>query len=134
MFRTTIRREESYLTKLAKLLPTEMVAVYTGLNGVVSAATDLTDTETIVVTWIVFGVVLAATIFYLIRQNQNNPPAEKMKWWEIMLTTLSFIIWSVAIGGAMRLTFDWWKLTYENLIVAGWTLLLPIFVTGQEGA
>ena len=134
VFHRTIRKNDSYVSDLAKLLPAEMVAVYTALNGIVLQAGDLVDAEKLVVGWIVFGVVFLVTIAYLILQNRKNEPADKMKWWEILLNVIAFAIWALAVGQLLRTTFPGtWKLTYENLLVGGWTLIVPALVGAAKG-
>jgi hypothetical protein len=131
MFRTTIKREDTYQGKLAKLLPAEMVAAYMALNGIVNGATELAGAEKLITSWVVFGVTLIVTVIYLILQNNKVEPANKMKPWEIALTSMSFVIWALSVGAVLQATFPGWKLVYENLIVAAWTLFLPLFISGE---
>jgi uncharacterized membrane-anchored protein len=128
---TALRRSASHMDKLAALLPAEMIAGYTALNGLVSGAADLTGSEKIVLLWVTFGFALLITIIYLIRKNRELDSANKMTPWQILVTTVSFAIWALAIGGVMRESFAVWKVTYENLIVAAWTWGSPFLVPGK---
>jgi hypothetical protein len=127
-----LRRSDPHLEKLAALLPAEMVALYTALNGIVNAALDLTGSEKVILLWCTFGFALLVTVVYLIRKNAQLVPDEKMSPLQILLSVASFAIWALAIGGVLRESFAGWKLTYENLIVAAWTLGVPYLIPGKD--
>jgi hypothetical protein len=131
MLRSGIREGNSYTERLGKLLPAEAVAIYMALYGILNAATGLTGSEKITLGWIVFGVSLVVTIVYLALQKPK-PADPKMKWWEILLATISFVIWALSVGGVLRETFgDGWRPLHEiseKLIVAAWTIIPPMFI------
>jgi uncharacterized membrane protein len=123
-----VRADDGYLNKLAMILPVVLVAGYTGVNSIIGGANDITSSTRLYLLWIIFALFIAVTAIYLFyKNNKLTVSTEKMTTLQIVLTVVSFIVWSLAIGGILRTTYpDAWKQTYEDLLVALWTFLAPL--------
>jgi len=105
----------TYLEKLFKLIPSEVVATYLAIQGLVATEPDVQK-------YVVIGagvILLIAIPFYLWRvQNVKSKI-------QIILTMISFIVWVFSIGGPF-LYFLWYLPTYGSIVLILWTFLLPI--------
>jgi hypothetical protein len=127
-----LTREEGYLTKLSALLPAEMVAGYTAINAIIIKASDLTPEQTVTWLWLIFGAFTIFTIGYLYQKNRKLPDNEKMSLLQIVLTTGSFIVWSLAIGEVLTTAYpNFWKESMVNVIVGLWTFGVPLILPSE---
>lgn len=115
-----IKPNQDYRGKLLKLIPSEIVAAYMALQGVVpenSAKWGLT---------IVAILLLLITPFYLrIVEKVKGKP-------QIVFSTLSFIVWIYSLGGPFRY-FDLYQPWIATIVLVLWTMLIPVFL-GSETA
>ena len=113
-----IKVDQNYRDRLLKLIPSEIVAAYVVLAGVIPqhhAKWGLL---------IVSVILLVLVPFYLkLLQNVNRIV-------QIVITTISFAVWVYSLGGPFRE----WGLYYawlSSVILILWTLIVPLFVNPQ---
>jgi hypothetical protein len=113
---------DSYLTRLIKYIPAEIIAVYVLVEGFIGAAQPGgggNSTGQISLTpqqqFLVFGAFLIATPIY-------TAIATKMAWSQVIISTVSFAAWAFALGGPF-LNLNSYK--NEPLIAA---IVLPVVV------
>jgi hypothetical protein len=85
---------KDYLEKVAKLIPSEVLAVYLGLIGWVPAVHFAVSK-----TWLYGGVFvfcLVLTPFYLSAMADKNKP----KRMHLILSTIAFPVWAYSVSGA----------------------------------
>jgi len=116
-----IKPNQDYRGKLLKLIPSEIVAAYMALQGVVpenSAKWGLT---------IVAILLLLITPFYLrIVEKVKGKP-------QIVFSTISFIVWLYSLGGPFRY-FDLYQPWIATIVLVLWTMLIPVFLgSGTPG-
>jgi hypothetical protein len=100
--------------KLYKLIPSEIVAAYLAIQGVIPAAQEK---------WgliIISLLLLIITPFYLriVQKVQNN--------WQIVFSCLSFIVWLYCLGGPFKylgIHLAW----FSSVILILWTTFVPQF-------
>lgn len=82
-------RADSFVDKLLKLIPAEVVAVWVTVRGILAAAQSAPEW----LQWISFGAILALTPIYLQRVAGVTKPAQ------VWVTTGAFIVWAYSLGG-----------------------------------
>ncbi len=117
---------DNYASQIVKLIPIEIVGVYLGISNLIA------DVQ--VVQWICFFVVLLITPFYLKKVAGITDRAQ------IIVATISFIIWAFSLGGPFKAWLDG-KLpigfTVEELggvLIMLYTLVVPIFYRAPKPA
>jgi hypothetical protein len=114
-----IKSDSTYRSKLLKLIPSEIVAAYMVLQGIVPADSGK---------WGLFAVsvvLLIITPFYLSKfENVKKAP-------QIVFSTLSFVIWIYSLGGP----FVYWglyKAWVASIVLVLWTLIVPLFFKNNQ--
>lgn len=82
-----------YLEKVARLVPSEVVAGYLTMIGFVGSIKSVQVQN--VTTWIIFGLGLILTPIYL----NNVAEADKPKRNHIILSTVAFVVWAYVTSG-----------------------------------
>jgi hypothetical protein len=118
-----INDTQEYKDKLLKLIPSEIVAAYLVILGILNGqAIIIKDSDiTQIVQWVVFGFMLALTPIYL-RKFQNV-----IKLSQLFLTSISFIVWSYSLGGPFSAS-QLYNSTIASILLILWTLAAPTFV------
>jgi hypothetical protein len=118
---TPMPSEDDYKSRLLKLIPTEVVAVYLTLDGVVkAAASQLPKNETL---WVIFFILLIATPFYLWRVTGVTKTPQQL------ISTISFAVWVFTLGGPFA-GLGWYQPAYGALLLPLYTFLIPILYRG----
>lgn len=82
-----------YLEKVARLVPSEVVAGYLTMIGFVGSIKSLQLQN--ITTWIIFGLGLVLTPIYL----NNVADSDKPKRNHIILSTIAFVVWAYVTSG-----------------------------------
>jgi len=106
-------------------MPSEMVvAGYLAVLGFLSAA----DGPPSWLLWLVWGVFLAATPFYIWLVKPEKE--EKRRWWQIWIfSPVSFFIWSLTAGGAWA-SVSWAGLAGGVLVILFSAVIFPLVSMG----
>lgn len=116
---TPIRTKDTYLGKLVKLIPSDMVAAYLAIQGVIpkpQAKWGLTVVATLL---------LIIMPFYLKKMHKH----ETVK--QIILTCLSFVIWLYVLGGPFTF-FNVYEPWLASVIMILWTTFAPLLLAGVK--
>ncbi len=116
----SIEEENSFLQVLLKLIPSEVIAVFIFIQGVMPPLPG----PHIVVTLLL----VALTPIYLSKASQVRSRAQ------LIVSTLSFVVWVYAIGaGPLRFVHrPWYEPWHGAVALAVWTLVPPIFLTPRD--
>ena len=118
-----IRREDNhFLTALLKLIPSEVVAVYLFVLGILP--------QQPVPHLVVAGLLVALTPLYL-RFAMGVRSAV-----QLVVSCISMLIWIYALGqGPVRfLQAPWYEPWYGSVALAIWTLVPPMFLYREGGS
>jgi len=118
-----IRREDGrFLTALLKLIPSEVVAVYLFVLGILPPRP--------VPHLVVAGLLVALTPLYL-RFGMGVRSAS-----QLAVSCISMLIWIYALGqGPVRfLEAPWYEPWYGSAALAIWTLIPPMFLYRGDGS
>jgi hypothetical protein len=86
-------QEDPYVNKLLKLIPADIIAVYLTVFNLIQAYQRSDGGSNDTFQWIVFGIILVITPFYL----RLIAKVESML--QIVFCVISFCIWVFSIGG-----------------------------------
>jgi hypothetical protein len=104
-----------YHEKLLKLIPTEIIAAYLAILGVIPETYPNTKELLIIVSIILFCFV---PVYIILLQKVT-------KITQIVFTTLSFAVWVFSIGGPFK-EYDFYQAFMGSIVLIGWTLLIPL--------
>ena len=111
---------DTYLEKLLKLIPAEIVALY--LTGIGLVPQDLPENQKILLPiWVAFCFILVIVVRYKATSDQTTPA----NWKLIAISSVAFIIWSYSLGGAYE-AYNLYFPYLGSLAVLGWTAAAPI--------
>ncbi len=87
----TVVGEDRYVERFMKYIPPDVIATYTGGQGIINSQTGVGDANMLsILRWILFVVMLIGTPVYLRRvaKVQNRP--------QIAIATGAFVVWAFA--------------------------------------
>lgn len=114
----SIKKENRFADKLLKLIPSEIVAAYLLVRGMIP--TEDASLQ-LIIEWSVFGFLTILTPLYL-KKFQNVHRVS-----QIIFTTISFAVWVFSIGGPFAL-YNFYMPEIASIALAMWTLLIPLAV------
>lgn len=113
-----IKTDQKYRDKLLKLIPSEIIAAYMVISGLIPESKAK---------WglLIVSVVLLVLVPFYLRKIHDVQPIP-----QIIFTALSFVVWVYTLGGPFKL----WGL-YEawigSVVLVLWTLLIPLVVKAK---
>jgi hypothetical protein len=112
---------DGYLDKIVKSVPSQVIAFYTAgiiwLGGTPQGANAAPNPKL----WLVFalGLILTPVLTWRQTQEPNKPPA----YLQIVIATVSFIVWAFATGGPFQ-SLGIWDAGVATVVLAAYTLLI----------
>ncbi len=115
------KTESSYLGKVVRYIPGEIVAAYLAAYNGLRAASGIPFEQLL---WGVAAVLLAATPFWILyaTKDPDLPPTT----FQAGASTLAFAVWVFAIPEGPFAGFDWYNTVYGSLALIAYTLLVPL--------
>ena len=114
----TVEGGENLPGRIAKYIPAEIVALYLGAKGIVPVG----EPDRMTIVCIIFWVCLALTPIYLAVATRE--PGKGPLWLQVLLATIAFPIWTLAIGGGC------FALAENRQFIASLILMLVTFIFG----
>jgi hypothetical protein len=114
---------DTYQQRLLKYTPTEAVALFLFLDGVLRAAPENVPAQ--MLRWVVFLALMVGTWLYLERLEKVT----KRK--QLVISTVAFAIWALAIGGPFG-QYDWYSPIYGAVLLPLYTLGVPLIGSPTE--
>jgi hypothetical protein len=113
--------QDEYLSRLMKLLPGEIVALYT--LGAALFKDDIVGQRFCIAASLVTLLVLRSLAT---RSNVTGIP----QWLSVAISAVSFVIWLFVLGGPVESVFNY-KMSYAVFAMALWTTIVPVFYKGD---
>ncbi len=111
-----VNADDGYLEALVKNMPSETVAGYLAVIGLLSGM----EAPPSWLAWLVWGVFLVATPFYLFLVKPKSEEAPR-PWWQVWIfSPIAFFVWSMTTAGP-------WS-SVEKAAMAGSILILLLTV------
>jgi hypothetical protein len=116
-----INREDGYLEALVKNMPSEMIAGYLAVMGMLSG----TGGPPGWLLWLVWGLFLVATPFYLWLVKPRSETAPR-PWWQVFIfSPIAFFVWSLTSPGPWQ-TVSQAPLAGGVLVIVCSVLIFPL--------
>jgi hypothetical protein len=117
--------EDAYLERLFKLIPSETIAVYLFIEGVLLSAFSGADQQSQLTTWlwVILVILLIGNFFYLRRLQGVTDPAQHV------ILALALIVWVFTIGGPFQY-LSFYQPFMGAVVLGLFTFFVPIFYTG----
>jgi hypothetical protein len=90
---------DSYIERVAKYIPAEIVAGYVAINGMIEAA-DPNNSARIGLAWMLFFVGVIVTPIYLTMVGKPTGQQKITVW----ISTFAFVVWAYALGGPFKMS------------------------------
>ncbi|MDI6769206.1 MAG: hypothetical protein QMD04_05970 [Anaerolineales bacterium] len=119
-----VNPNDTYLSRLLKYIPSEIVMVFISIEGVLHSTFSSNPKRLEDGLWILSGVLLALTPIWLWRVMRVKNLGH------LFLSTLSLAVWMFAMGGPFT-TFDWYHPSLGAVTLPLYTLLVPIITGGK---
>lgn len=117
-----VKVPDDYLSKLIKLAPTEIVAAFLAIDGIVRATTMVGQ----LAYWGVFALLVVICVIWT--AGQTREPGKPVAWLQVTLSTGAFVVWVHAIGGPFEKEL-WYNPALAGILVILYTFLIPRAVT-----
>lgn len=118
-------KSDNYIEQVLKYIPSEIVAAYLFLEGILKSSTKTTE----LFFWIVFFFMLVVTPFYIwaltSEKDENTGKTRKPAWDQIIISFFSFAVWVFAIGGPFA-SLPWYDSIYGSTLLVLFTFMPPI--------
>jgi hypothetical protein len=115
-----IKPEQDYRSKLLKLIPSEIVAAYMVLHGVIPG--EHAKWGLIIVTL----VLLIITPFYLKKFERVK------KNLQIIFSSVTFLVWVYSLGGGPFAHWNMYEPWIASVVLVLWTLIIPLLFKTQS--
>ena len=121
-----VNAQDGYLEALVKNMPSETVAAYLAIIGLMAGSKETPSW----LEWVIWGLLLVATPFYLWLVVKPKNEGDKRPWFQIWLfSPIAFLAWSMTMGGPWS-AIDKAALIGSILIVVCTALLFPLASMG----
>ncbi len=115
----TIKSNEEYLGRLLKLIPTEIVAVYLAVKGIIPEAN---------MKW---GLIISSLALLILTPFYLKKVMKVEKFSQIFSSTLAFVIWLYTLGGPF-IHLGIYRPWVATVILIFWTAFIPQFFKPNE--
>jgi hypothetical protein len=122
--------DSTYLERVAKYVPVEVVAAFKACFAIIT--TQPHGTTQVVVGWFVFCFFLIATPIYLYYMNlqAKDPLTGRPLAIQLVIATLSYLVWSYALGGPFAL-HDWYQEWIGGILLILYTFAVGLYKPSQ---
>lgn len=110
-----IREAQNYRDRLLKLIPSEIVAAYMVLSGIIPQESAKWGT-------LVVSIILLAFVPLYLRRIQN---VQRIS--QLIVTTTSFLVWLYSLGGPFK-PWGLYQPWIGSVILILWTLTMPLLI------
>lgn len=115
-----IKPNQEYLGKLLKLIPTEIVAVYLAIQGIIPAESGK------------WGLIIVSLVLLIIAPFYLRMVQKVEKTSQILVSSLSFVVWIYSMGGPF-VHFNLHQPWIASVVLLLWTTFIPqLFRTKPE--
>jgi len=116
----------SYLDRLLKLIPTEVIAVYLVGIGILNQSNAPNGAY---VGWAIFCLICVVVV----RTIGTKPPNGRMDVVAVVIACISFVIWVYSMSDGPFSKYDhFYQAWLSSLLILGWTFLVPYVYRGPD--
>jgi hypothetical protein len=116
----TVNTADTYMSRVLKFIPSEIVMAYVAIEGVLRASYNSSqDRQTLL--WIALAALMVLTPLWLWRvMRVRRVP-------QLILSTLSVPVWLFALGGPFEF-LSWYRPALGAIVLPIYTLVVPIIL------
>jgi hypothetical protein len=114
---------DTYLTRLLKLIPSEVIALYLVGRGIIPEGNRLALT-------IWTGTALLLVVLVRTLGTSRNGKGQNPQWSSVCVSGCSFLIWIYSMGDVFQL-YSVYIPYIGSLLVLTWTFVVPFFLRGS---
>ncbi|GGA12114.1 hypothetical protein [Okeania sp. KiyG1] len=112
---------DSYLDKVMKYIPSEIVGVWITIKTMVEGNNNIPQDG---ILWGIFIICLLLTFAYirLLPAESKKKPTVK----QAIISVGAFIVWAIAIGGRPFISISWYEPIYGSILMVLYTVVIPL--------
>jgi hypothetical protein len=114
---------DTYLDRLVKYIPTEIIALYLGATNVVPHTAKSNE---MIALWVIAALTAICTPIYMYYATKE--PDQPTLWSQIVISSIAFPVWVFAIGGPFQVTWPNWY--PDNKWIAAIVISFATFLLG----
>lgn len=130
---------KSYLDRLVKLIPAEVVGLYlAGKSAIQASYPQKADMPPVPATpaeirWWVIWTLFCLFAVFLVRAwaTSDKPRKVPVEWPAVCLAAASFLVWVYSFGDVFE-RLDYWSPLPSSLLVLAWTFSVPFFYQEKQ--
>ncbi|MBE9136285.1 hypothetical protein IQ254_03550 [Nodosilinea sp. LEGE 07088] len=135
----TAKEVKSYLERLLKLIPAEVISLYLVGKGMIAGGAV---SQASIAYWGGWTVVCLVGVF-IVRifgtadpnpdkpEGQPQPPPQSPQMGAVLIACVSFLVWIYSMGDVFAL-LNLYEPILAGLIMLGWTFFVPFFYKGSR--
>lgn len=118
---------DGYFDRVIKYIPSDVVAAWTAVTGLVNVDAEAPKTTLL---WILFGIFTLLTAGWTWKQTTKDGKLSATI--QILLSTVSFIIWVFALGGPFASLEGFYRPLYGSLVLIVYTLAVGLVIPKES--
>jgi hypothetical protein len=118
---------DGYFDRVIKYIPSDVVAAWTAVTGLVNADAQAPQNTLL---WILFGLFTLLTAGWTWKQTTGGGKLSPTI--QILLSTLSFIVWVFALGGPFVSLEGFYRPLYGSLALIVYTLAVGLVIPKES--
>jgi hypothetical protein len=112
---------DDYWTRLQKLIPTEVIAAFLAIDGVIQAKVGISALGY----WVLYAILVLLCCLYAHRAATTQELGTNHR--QVVLAILAFLIWTYAIGGPYSFSgTEFWNRALGGVVVVLFTTAAPL--------
>ena len=111
-----ITTNSEYAERLAKIIPSELIAAFIAVDGILNA---IPEQKTILLSIVCVILAILVPIHLRLVSGVRNPV-------QLFVSTVSFAVWVFSIGGPFGAT-EWYRSAMGATALIVWTVIIPLF-------
>jgi phosphoglycerol transferase MdoB-like AlkP superfamily enzyme len=115
-------KEDDYLTKVVKYIPSEIVFAYVSILGIINTMSELGEPKIWV--WIVFWLLLVLTPIWILGGAKRGKLP--LPWYQAVAGAVAFASWVFALGKPFSY-LGWYRSAFGSIVLILVTLFIPAF-------
>lgn len=118
---------DGYFDRVIKYIPSDVVAAWTAVTGLVTADAQAPQSTLL---WILFGIFILLTAGWTWKQTTGGGKLSPTI--QILLSTVSFMVWVFALGGPFASLEGFYRPLYGSLALIIYTLAIGLVIPKES--
>jgi hypothetical protein len=115
---------DGYFDRIIKYIPSDLVGAWVAITGILKSFQKI-DPNFMIIQWIVFSLGVIFTTLWTWRQTTE--PGKPLAVLQILMSTLAFIVWVIALGGPFA-TVPGYQEYYGSILLISFTLAAGLLI------